>query len=155
MNYPQPTSVENVLEILSLALKAEDNPAYLERLSESFQFVPDPVQLASPAFRNFPTEWTIDHEEAFLAGLLSNADSVLVAWQSVFTLLEGETATATATYELRVVTQVSEITMYRGQAEIVARQTAGVWNIETWRDVQVGGYTNTWGLLRAMLLAAG
>ncbi len=155
VNYPQPTSLENVLEILSLALQAEDNPAYLERLSESFRFVPDAVQLASPAFRNFPAEWTGDHEEMFLAGLLSNADSVYVTWENILALPAGETSTATADYELTVVTLTGGRTEYRGRAEITARQTAGVWTIETWRDVLVSGYENTWGLLRAMLLAAG
>jgi hypothetical protein len=155
VNYPQPTSLENVLEILALALQAEDNPAYLERLSDSFRFIPDAVQLASPAFRNFPAEWTGDHEEAFLAGLLSNADSVFVTWENILALPAGETSTATADYELTVVTQSGERTEYRGQVEITARQTAGVWNIETWRDVLVSGYENTWGLLRAMLLATG
>lgn len=155
VNYPQPTSLENVLEILSLALQAEDNPAYLERLGESFRFIPDAVQLASPAFRNFPEEWTGDYEEVFLAGLLSNADSVFVVWENILSLPAGETSTTTADYELVVVTQTGDRTEYRGRVEITARQNAGVWNIEEWRDVLVSGYANTWGLLRAMLLAAG
>jgi len=155
INYPQPTTTDNVLRILALSLGAKDNRAYLERLASDFAFSPDPVQRQSDNFRNFPAAWGYEHEEIFLAGLFSNADSIAVEWHNVLTQPQGEGATVTAFYDLTIWSQAQPETHYRGRAEFSMVQVAGIWNIRTWNDVVEGEYTTTWGLLRARLLATG
>lgn len=155
VNYPQPTSPVNVLEIVRLALGAKDNPKYLEQLAPDFEFFPDQVQAQTEAFRNFPAAWHYAQEEAYLAGLFSNADSLSLSWSDVFTRPEGNSAHVTATYNLAVRTAGGAVTHYRGQAEIVMQQAAGLWSIEVWQDLVVNNDDTTWGLLRAQLLATG
>jgi hypothetical protein len=155
VDYPQPTSPENVLEILSLALGAGGNPTYVERLAEEFRFEPDPVQMARQEFSGFPAEWTKAEESTFLAGLQSNADSVSIVWTNVFTLLVSEGSDVTADYEVYVRGRTGTETVYRGRAEMVMRQVAGDWIVSVWQDVVMNEETTTWGLLRAQLLASG
>jgi len=153
--YPPPTSPENVLATLALALGAKDNLTYLERLTEDFLFRPDPVQAQGDAFRNLPARWGIEQERAFLAALMANADSLALIWQGVLVQPQGDGARVTANYELTVWARAGPVSRYTGQADLLMRQTAGIWSILSWDDVVREGMTATWGLLRADILATG
>ena len=153
--YPQPTSTDSVLKIIALALHAKDSPAYMDRLAEDFVFIPDPVQRESEEFRNFPERWDRAHEEVFLAGLLSNADSLVLEWHDVLTQPQAEGAFVTAIYDLTIWPRAQPAAHYHGRADLFMQQRAGVWNIQRWNDVVLEGITTTWGLLRAKLLATG
>ncbi len=155
VEYPQPTSPENVLRTLELALAARDNPAYLERIASTFEFVPDPVQSQEDSFTSFPDIWTREHEEVFLAGLLSNTDSLGLAWTDILTAPESGGTSVEADYELRVWMRGGDIARYAGRANMRMSQSAGLWSVETWHDVVVGSEAATWGLLRAMLVGSG
>ena len=154
VNYPQPTTVDNVLSIIRLSLQTKDTPAYTERLGDTFVFVPDPVQLGSNEFASFPEIWSAVHEEAFLTGLFSNADSLSLTWSDVLTQSVGTEHHVTASYELRVWISSSP-TAYVGNAEITMAEISGILYISRWRDAALSGNVQTMGLLRARLLAAG
>jgi hypothetical protein len=155
VNYPQPTSAENVLATLVLALGAQDKPAYMERIGTEFRFYPDPVQLQSQEFNNFPADWTPIEEETFIASLLGYAGSVTLVWSNTSTRLEGTGAVISTDYLLDVVSPNSEIIHYSGRADLTMMQDAGIWYVESWRDVLTNSVSTTWGLLRAQLLTAG
>lgn len=155
VDYPPPTTTDNVLTIIGLALGAQDNRAYLERLAADFVFRPDPVQLPTTEFRNFPANWSRDHEEVFLAALFSNVDSVAVEWRDVLTQPQGTGADVTARYSLTAFRTGQPETRYSGEAHLSMEQVAGVWNIRRWDDLVVSGASETWGLLRARFIATG
>ena len=155
IQYPSPSSTDNVLAILSLSVRAKDSRAFLDRLTADFRFLPDPVQIQGPDFRTFPVEWGTVQEEMALAVLFSNSDSVTVDWSSVFTQHRVEGASVGATYRVNVFSRTSLTASYTGRVEIVMTQVAGSWAVREWRDYVVSGESNTWGLLRARLLGSG
>jgi hypothetical protein len=152
--YPQPTNPDNVLEIIALAMNAGDKPAYAERLATGFRFHPDPVQLDGNDFRNFPTNWGVVEEEAYLAGLMSNTDSLNVIWTEVLSQPGTTSYNVTALYSLTFHAG-GTVERFDGKAEFVMIETAGILYVSTWRDIVVGGNANTWGALRAQFLATG
>ncbi len=152
--YPPPTSPDKVLEIIALAMEAEDAPAYLERLSESFVFTPDPVQMNTDDFANFPDQWTSAEEEAFLRVLFGRADTISVEWSDVLSEPSGPSQRVTARYSVRIVGSVQSAEPYTGEAEIVMLEDGGDLYIDTWDDLAAGSATRTWGLLRARLFTS-
>ena len=150
VTYPQATTADNVLAILALSMEAEDTPAYLERLDESFTFTPDPVQAGGDDFRNFPETWTRASEESFLTGLLSNSDSVSVTWEQILTEPTGTGYHVTASYQVLVGSLAGGDT-YSGRAEMDMQESSGLLYIHSWSDVVLEGDSRTWGLLRALL----
>ncbi len=155
IQYPSPSTTDNVLAILSFSMRAKDSRAFLDRLTADFRFLPDPVQIQGPDFRTFPAEWGTVQEEMALAVLFSNSDSVTVDWSSVFTQHRVEGASVGATYRVNVFSRTSLTASYTGRVEIVMTQEAGSWAVREWRDYVVSGESNTWGLLRARLLGSG
>ena len=153
--YPQPTSTDNVLQTIALASQAQDNLAYLERLTGDFVFNPDNLQRQSDAFRTFPDPWGRTHEEFFLRGLFSNVDSLHVNWDDAAAQFHGDEADVTVDYVVTTWGRIQERVEYRGRAIMTMRQVAGIWYIHTWNDRAPANSTITWGLLRAQLLAAG
>ncbi len=153
IDYPPPTTTDNVLKILAMALGAKDNRAYLERLSVDFAFRPDPVQLPTAEFQKFPSTWSRDQEAFFLAALFSNLDSVAVEWQDILTQPQGTGAEVTARYTLTAFRTGQSETRYTGQARFFMEQVAGVWNVRGWDDVVLSNVSQTWGLLRAQVFA--
>ena len=155
ITYPQPTSADNVLEIIALAMRSRDNLAYLERLTTDFVFHADKLQSQSAAFQSFPEPWTKSHEEFFLSALFSNADSVIVDWRNAAVQLRGDDADVTVDYSVSVWGREQPPTLYEGRSVIIMRQVAGIWYIHEWSDSAPTNVTSTWGLLRARFLAAG
>ena len=151
--YPQPTTPDNVLEIIALSMSAKDRPAYMDRLTPDFIFTPDPLQLDSDEFRNFPAHWGVVEEETYLSGLMSNADSLQVVWTEVISQAGVSGYSVTALYTLVAKTAGSD-QRYDGKADFVMNETAGILYIRAWNDVVVSGST-TWGTLRASFLATG
>jgi hypothetical protein len=151
--YPQPTSTDAVLETIALSSQAQDNLAYLERLTSDFVFKPDDLQRQSATFGTFPDPWSRTHEEFFLRALFSNVDSMRVTWDNAASQFRGDEADVTADYVVETWGRTQS--EYRGQAAMVMRQVAGIWYIHTWNDLAPANSIATWGLLRAQLLAAG
>lgn len=156
VEYPPATTTDNVLTILSMAMRAEDNRAFLDRLAPTFRFQPDPVQTQDTDFRLFPADWGPAQEEVSLAVLFSNSDSTVAVWSSVFTQTRVDGALVNALYRVDVYARgASAPVTYAGRAEFLMAQEAGSWEISQWRDNVESGNPSTWGLLRARLLGSG
>jgi hypothetical protein len=135
------SGVENLLE----------GANYERSLSENFNFVPldqDVIDLPNVDW----SDWTQAVEMSVLRLMLSEAGEASVSFNQSILTSENDFVTFEVTYELQLTSATSGIvSTYEGTAQFDVRRTAGIWELELWKETAKVGNETTWGYLKGTL----
>lgn len=135
------SGVENLLE----------GANYERSLAENFNFVPldqDVIDLPNVDWSN----WTKAVEMSVLRLMLSEASDASVTFNQSILTSQNDFVAFQVTYELELTSATSGIvSTYQGTAQFDVRRTAGIWELELWKETAKVGNETTWGYLKGTL----
>jgi len=140
-----------VFQNLKTGLENLNGVNYNRSLSDDFGFSPTLQDSLDPSLPGAYDGWDLSVEEGVTNLMVSEADTIEVDFNQSVNINEADFVQFRVEYTLRVVSQATGSTTYKGVAHFdVRRETAG-WHLLYWDEVEnVDGFS-TWGFLKGTL----
>jgi hypothetical protein len=124
---------------------------YERSLADNFMFVPldqDVIDLPSVDWSN----WTKSVEMTVLRLMLAESRAATVTFNRTVLTSVPERVQFNVTYKLELTSNTSGlVSTYEGVAQFDVRRTAGIWELELWKETAKAGNVTTWGYLKGTL----
>lgn len=149
-----PTTPEQVVANLELALENQVFTDYLRALTTDFEFHPDPtdsilIENDRPGLQVF-ANWNRNVEDETAQAIHADSDSLSLVFQegSQEELFDGRLLKKPYTLTIR---KGTIDTAYRGEARFFTRQISGSeWYVYRWEDVRSVPSATSWGFLKGL-----